>query len=211
MKSWPHWGERFPRPLTKRRSPAAGRCLCTAVVSLLTVFAAWCAPIAASAQSSPTADRAGDLQIGGGIVFGKSTYNFTASNLVGGSIYSSFDFGGHRFGGHWGVEGNFRNSKPTSDSTVYERTYEIGPRYYITAGRLEPYAKFMVGRGVYNYHDSAANVAYNLIAGGVGGDYRLTRSLNVRAEYELQDWFGFPLAPLRPGLVTVGVAYHFHE
>jgi hypothetical protein len=94
---------------------------------------------------------------------------------------------------------------------VYERTYEIGPRYYFTAGRLVPYAKFMVGRGVYNYSNNAANVAYNLIAGGGGVDYRLTRSLNLRGEYELQNWFGFPLAPLRPGIVTIGVAYHFHE
>ncbi len=207
MNSWPHLvfrcaGTRF-LPARQRFRAAA---------ELLTiVFAVCCIPIAASAQSRPTADRAGDLQIGGGIVFGKSTYNFTASNLVGESIYSSFDFSGHGFKGHWGIEGNFRNSKPTSDSTVYERTYEIGPRYYFTAGRLKPYAKFMVGRGVYNYHNTAANVAYNMIAGGVGGDYQLTRSLNIRAEYELQNWFGFPLQPLRPGLVTIGVAYHFHE
>jgi Outer membrane protein beta-barrel domain len=183
-----------------------------AAVLLPIVFAVFCIlPLAARAQSLPTADRAGDFQVGGGIVFGKSTYNFNSSNLVGGSIYSSFDFGNHQLGGHWGVEANFRNSKPTSDSTVYERTYEIGPRYYFTAGRLVPYGKFMVGRGVYNYPNSAANVAYNLIAGGVGADFRIRRSINVRAEYELQNWFGFPLQSLRPGLVTVGVAYHFHE
>jgi hypothetical protein len=69
----------------------------------------------------------------------------------------------------------------------------------------------MVGRGVYNYSNSVANVAYNLMAVGVGADYRVTRSINVRGEVEVQDWFGFPLSNLHPRIVTIGVAYHFHE
>jgi hypothetical protein len=34
---------------------------------------------------------------------------------------------------------------------IYERTYEIGPRYVRKYGRLERYAKLMYGRGVFNY------------------------------------------------------------
>jgi opacity protein-like surface antigen len=46
---------------------------------------------------------------------------------------------------------------------------------------------------------------------GGGADFRATRSINVRADYEYQNWMGFPLATLHPSVVTIGVAYHFHE
>ena len=76
-----------------------------------------------SAQGLPTATRAGDLQIGGGFTYARSGYNFTPLHLIGESVYATFDMR-HR----WGGEFDFHNVKPTEDSTVYERTYEIGPR-----------------------------------------------------------------------------------
>ena len=45
----------------------------------------------AQAQAMPTATRIGDLQFGGGIAFGASTYNFTTSNLIGESAYAALD------------------------------------------------------------------------------------------------------------------------
>jgi opacity protein-like surface antigen len=157
-------------------------------------------------RALPTASRAGDLQIGGGIALGSSNYNFVSTRLQGFAIYTTFDIRAH-----WGGEFNFRQNKSTTDSTVYERTYEIGPRLYVLKGRFEPYAKVLVGRGVYNFSNNVANIAYNIYALGGGADYRVTRSLNVRADYEYQTWAGFPLAALHPSVITLGVAYHFHE
>jgi len=154
----------------------------------------------------PTASRVGDLQLGGGFMFGSSTYNFNSSRLIGGAFYTSFDPRPH-----WGGEFSFRQTRPSSDSTVYERTYEIGPRAYFTYKSLLPYAKFMFGRGVYNFPNSVANVAYNIYTYGGGADFRVTRSLNVRGDYEYQNWAGFPLGTLHPSLLTIGVAYHFPE
>jgi opacity protein-like surface antigen len=94
---------------------------------------------------------------------------------------------------------------------VYERTYEFGPRVYITRGRLKPYAKFLYGRGVYNFPNNIANIAYNMYTYGGGADFQLLRSMNVRGDYEYQNWMGFPLSNLHPSVVTIGVAYHFHE
>ena len=37
------------------------------------------------------------------------------------------------------------------------------------------------------------------------------RSINVRADYEYQTWAGFPIQNLHPSVITIGVAYHFHE
>ncbi len=170
------------------------------------LLVACCLSLAARAQSTPTASRAGDLQIGGGFTLGSSTYNFTRSTLTGGAAFATFDIRGH-----WGFEADFHQTRPTSDSTVYERTYEIGPRFFLTRGRLAPYAKVLAGRGVYNFSGNVANIAYNLYTFGGGADYDLTRTLNLRADYELQTWSGFPLGSFHPSLLTLGVACHFHK
>ncbi len=164
------------------------------------------APAATEGQSLPTASRTGDLQIGGGFVFASSRYNFAPITLIGGAGYFTFDWRTH-----WGVEGEFHHARGTQDTTVYERTYEVGPRIFLTRGAVSPYAKLMFGRGVYNFHDGIANIAYNMYTYGGGADFRVARSLNVRADYELQNWMGFPLGTLHPSVVTVGVAYHFNS
>ena len=158
------------------------------------------------AQSIPTATRLGDLQIGGGFVFARSAYNGTPIRLVGGGAYTTFSLRDH-----WGAEFDFHHTRSSADSTVYERTYEIGPRVFFTRGRLVPYGKVMYGRGVYNFSNNIANIAYNIYTFGGGSDFRLTRSINIRGDYEYQSWAGFPLGTLHPSVVTIGVAYHFHE
>jgi opacity protein-like surface antigen len=180
----------------RRRSARIARPMLIALLCLSTL---------AHAQSTPTASRAGDLQIGGGFVFAKSDYNFIPITLYGGAGY--IDFAKRA---HWGGEFDFHQTKSSSDSTVYERTYEIGPRIFLQRGPLVPYAKVMYGRGVYNFHDSYANVAYNMYTFGGGLDYEVRRSINLRADYEFQTWMGFP-TDLHPSVVTIGVAYHFHE
>jgi opacity protein-like surface antigen len=172
--------------------------------ALLAISFATCTT--ANAQARETATRLGDLQVGGGFVFAQSNYNFNPMKLIGGSLYTTFDKRNH-----WGGEFDFRHNRSTSDSTVYERTYEIGPRIFVHRGPLIPYAKVMYGRGVYNFHNSVANVAYNMYTFGGGADYQLTRSLNLRADYEYQTWMGFPIKNLHPSVITIGVAYHFHE
>ena len=67
----------------------------------------------------------------------------------------------------------------------------------------------MYGRGVFNFPNNVANLAYNMFSFGGGTDVRVLRFLNVRADYEYQDWLGFPPSGLKPQLVTFGVAYHF--
>jgi hypothetical protein len=174
------------------------------LAALLVVFG--CLALSARAQSGPTASRPGDLQIGGGLSLGTSSYNFNKSKLTGGAVYATFDQHDH-----WGLETNFRQTSPSDDSTVYERTFQIGPRLYATDGRFKPYAKFLVGRGVYNFSGNDANIAYNIYTFGGGADYSLTRSFNLRIDYERQSWLGFPIQNLQPNLVTIGLALHFHQ
>ncbi len=153
-------------------------------------------------QASPTATRQADLQVGGGVVVDFSDYNPTA--LRGGAIYSTLDVTNHL-----GGEVVFHQANSRGGDQVYERTYELGPRYHRTYGIFSPYAKAMYGRGVFNFPSGIANLAYNLFAVGAGVDVRVRSYLNVRFDYEYQSWRSFPPQGLTPQILTVGVAYHF--
>jgi hypothetical protein len=157
------------------------------------------------AQASPTASRRGDLQVGVGYTYANTDY--VPNWVSGGTAYFTYDFKPHL-----GVEGAFRFVKD-GPTNIYEKSYEIGGRYHRTyKERWVPYGRVMYGRGVFNFASfgvTTANLAYNMIAGGVGVDYKLRPYLNVRADYEYQNWFGFPPNGLNPQLVTIGVAYHF--
>ena len=122
----------------------------------------------------------------------------SAENFKGYGFYATYDF---KY--HVGIEGEFHQiNDPDSTEGIYERTYEIGPRYVLRYGRYNPYAKLMYGRGIFNYPNlvdgvsntptPTANIAYNIGAIGAGLDYRVLIGMNVRAEYEYQQWFGFP-------------------
>jgi opacity protein-like surface antigen len=165
------------------------------------------------AQAIPTASDDGQLQIGAMFNIGNSDYR--PQDFKGYGFYTTFDF---RY--HVGIEGEFHQlNDPNAADGVYERTYEIGPRYVLHYGRFHPYGKVMYGRGVFNYPNLAdtsgnlvptANLAYNILAGGLGVDYRVLPSMNVRVDYEFQRWLSFPPNGLTPKVLGIGVAYHFH-
>ena len=168
------------------------------------------------AQATPTASRSGDLIVGGGYTSAASDYG---NRFTGFAIYGDFDFTRH-----FGLEANFHRVTRGSGSTLYEKTYEIGGRYFRTYGPLVPYAKIMIGRGVFNYppypppspqNQASANLAYNMFAGGLGADIKVRPSIYVRADFEYQKWPSFkgtldgPTNGLSPELFTIGAAYHF--
>jgi opacity protein-like surface antigen len=168
------------------------------------------------AQAYPAATRALDIQVGGG--FTTLNPDTQPDRFNGGAAY--FDV---NFEGCLGVVGEFHYATDAQGSGRYEKTYEIGGRYFRTYGRLRPYAKVLYGRGVYNFtlptanspaggpytYVSVENLAYNLIAGGAGVDYKLLRHINLRADWEYQHWFSYQRSALSPNLITIGAAYHF--
>jgi hypothetical protein len=153
-------------------------------------------------QALPTASRTADAQIGAGFSIARPDY--IPQTFQGFTAYADFDFRPHI-----GVEAEFHQVYSTAGDQSFERSYEIGGRYFRTYGRLVPYLKAMVGRGDFNYPHGNADLYYTLYAGGVGADFKLGPFVRVRAEYELQKWSSFPNGGLMPQLVTFGVAYHF--
>ncbi len=181
-----------------------------AVVLLLT---AGISARSVAAQALPTATRAGDLQIGGTFSLAKPDY--TTDTFKGFGFYTTFDFKEH-----FGIDAEFHQVNRPSPSTIYERTYEVGGRYVRHYNIFNPYVKLMYGRGVFNYEADVANLAYNLGIGGAGVDVNVTRRINVRADYEYQQWFNFRgfvsgnnvnnnSSTLSPQVFTIGAAYHF--
>ena len=166
-----------------------------------------------AAQALPTATRAGDLQIGGTFSLAKPDY--TTDTFKGFGFYTTFDFKEH-----FGIDAEFHQVNRPSPSAIYERTYEVGGRYVRHYNIFNPYVKLLYGRGVFNYEADVANLAYNMGNAGVGVDVNLTRRLNVRADYEYQQWFNFRgfvsgnsvnnnSSTLSPQVFTIGAAYHF--
>ena len=179
-------------------------------LSLCLIGAFSIAPMA-RAQVAPTATRGNNMQVGG--EFSLASPDYGPDRLRGFGAYATYDF-------HWhlGVEGDFRQLlDPNSKIAISERTYEIGPRYSQHFGPLQPYAKFLVGRGVFQFppdplhpaNGPVANLAYTLWAGGFGADYRIRPHINLRADYEFQNWNGFPPNGLTPRVFSVGAAFHF--
>ncbi|MDR3734713.1 MAG: hypothetical protein P4L10_04155 [Acidobacteriaceae bacterium] len=160
------------------------------------------------AQEIPTEVRAGELQVGGGYAGGNPDYS--PHHFYGPYIYTTFDFREHI-----GAEFNFRMIKEGSDPSnegLYEKTYQIGPRYvWHVKRRYNPYVKLLVGRGVFQYAHNTANLAYNMYSFGGGLDVRVKPYLNVRVvDLEAQHWMSFPPHGLAPMAVSFGVAYRFH-
>jgi hypothetical protein len=153
-------------------------------------------------QALPTASRVGDAQIGAGFSTGKTGY--TDQAFRGFLIYGDFDFNRH-----FGVEGEIHQIDTPNGDQSYQRTYEIGGRYFRACGPLVPYVKALAGRGQFNYPFGFVDLPYTIFAGGAGADLKLGPRLRIRGDYEFQKWTGFPSGGLTPQLVSIGIAYHF--
>ncbi len=110
-----------------------------------------------------------------------------------------------------GVTGEFHLVEGPHD--VYEKTYEVGGRYYRTYGKFVPFAKVMYGRGVFNFPPLGdgfhANLAYNIAAIGIGTDYKVKPGSTSAATGNIRHGSAFVNSSLTPNILTVGAAYRF--
>jgi hypothetical protein len=161
------------------------------------------------AQASYTATRLASLQVG---VAGSSfTLDDGSGHEEGFAVYGDLDVTRH-----WGLEGIYRNASIQTPHDIGENHLLAGPRYHITHGRFQPYAKALFGLGTINIqfgHDaSAAQYSEHYFIYGFGGgvDFRATRHIVVRPiDFEYQLWPGFAPHGLTPYGYTAGVAYRF--
>ena len=176
----------------------------------------------ANAQALPPASRVADVQVGGTFSTANPDYTQDLYNLSEPNTNRWYGYGAYAdidFMHHFGVEFNFHNLAG-SDGVQYERTYQIGGRYLYPVGyRFVPYARAMVGRGIFNFAaenssgqaQEIANIGYNTTSFGGGLDFHLNPAWNIRVfDYEYQRWSNFPPKSLDPQVMSFGIAYHFH-
>ncbi len=194
-------------------SSAVARCF--ALGSLL--------PVAAAAQSSPTASRALEPSVFLG-VSGVYTGLQTARNA---SITAGADIGFRRFFGlspAIEVRGTYPiDSGQVAGEESVEGGLRVGKRYT----HFRPYADILFGRGQLNYEDGGYIVpsqsfryiqsTTNVISPGIGVDLDITERYAVLVDGQFQHWdlpFSTGASPATPGsiyskVLTVGVVYRF--
>jgi len=90
---------------------------------------------------------------------------------------------------------------------VHTTTYLIGPRYHLTYGRYQPYAKCLIGRGEFYYpYVNLATDKDFVLAPGAGLDFRITPRVRWRvADFEYQLWPQFYYGALSPYGISSGI------
>jgi opacity protein-like surface antigen len=79
--------------------------------------------------------------------------------------------------------------------------------------RFHPYGKFLLGFGSMDFISSIPTYTHDtreFFAPGGGLDYRLTRTIWLRGDYQYQIWPDFG-RPLHPNGFTIGASYDFYR
>jgi opacity protein-like surface antigen len=93
---------------------------------------------------------------------------------------------------------------------INEDNYLIGPRVPIHTFhfmRATPYAKVLAGFGRMNFQNNEAWGRFTAIAYGGGVDFKLTRRISARGDFEYQQWPNWLNSSLYPYGVSAGVSY----
>lgn len=149
------------------------------------IFLAVCFTMVHTASSQvtrPVVDRELNLSAGGAA----SGYylQYGARKLYGISAFADGDMGGH-----FGIEAEARWLVFRQKEDVHTATYSIGPRYHMNLGKLQPYAKGLLGVAEFNFPLSYARGSYLVATGGGGADFRISRRICLRlADVEYQYW-----------------------
>ena len=180
-------------------------------------------PIAAAAQSSPTASRALEPSVFLG-VSGVYTGLESARNA---SITAGVDIGFRQFFG-FSPALEFRGTYPVHSGQVAgEESAEGGLRVGKRYNHFRPYADILIGRGELNYQNGGYIVpsqsfryiqsTTNVISPGIGVDLDVTDHYAVLIDGQFQHWdlpFSTGADPATPGsiyskVLTIGVVYRF--
>jgi hypothetical protein len=182
----------------RNRRPAFNIRLATAFVA---AFIALAMAGATHAQVAATASSGG-FGLSAGVTGSGMYVQYGERKMVGITGFADFDTM-HNLG----VEGEARFVQFLQTDDLYFKTYSGGVRYRRNFGRLQPYAKGLIGEGFFNFPYNLATGHYMVITAGGGVDYRLNRNLHIRAaDAEWQYWPGFTFGTKTTPLTTLGVS-----
>jgi len=102
---------------------------------------------------------------------------------------------------------------------INEDNYLIGERFPIHRYKFmgaTPYVKALAGVSKMNFEGNALSGRYATFAFGGGVDFRVTKRISVRGDFESQSWLSWPNVPPLPNAAllpyggSVGVGYRIH-
>jgi hypothetical protein len=171
-----------------------------ALLPLLLLAACFAAPRPVCAQVAPSGD-AGGLTLSAGATASGYCVQYGARKLLGVSGFVDVDTKRRL-----GIEAEARWLVFYQTENVHLATYAIGPRYHLTIGRFQPYAKGLIGFGDFNFPYNYAYGRYLVIAPGGGIDFRLTRRIRLRvADFEYQYWPQFTFGAMSSYGISSGI------
>jgi opacity protein-like surface antigen len=147
------------------------------------------------------------LSVGG--FYSNYSNDYIPNRLGGLGVYVDWDIF-RKF--NLGVEGEARWLRFNQQQGSYEDNYLVGPRYSRHYGKFVPYVKFMMGAGELEFPSGFGHGGYFALAPGGGLDYRLTRHVTLRGDYEYEFWpsapgGGLPTNGLTPNGFSIGASY----
>ncbi len=162
---------------------------------------------AAAAQALPTASRE-PIEVGAAFSFGSPGYQQTVTYVQGVTVYAN---AGLR--GRLAAQIDVHLDSLITPIDIGEDTYQIGPRFNLLhEDRVNVYAKALGGLGRFSYQAGTypfpRTDTYGVFSFGAGIEYRLSRSIDIRAiDLEFQSWPGFPGGSLHPVVASMGLAW----
>jgi opacity protein-like surface antigen len=174
------------------------------------------ASTASFSQVVPPVERHGlPLSLGAGYSNFDSDYSGRISGFAVWADWSFYQAPGPLRGLGIEVEGRDLNFARTGTvPNLRFDTIEGGPIYtFRHYRRFHPYGKFLVGFGSFDFTSDIPTYSHDtreFYDFGGGLDYRLTRTIWLRGDYQYQIWPNFGES-LHPNGFTVGVAYDFYR
>jgi opacity protein-like surface antigen len=176
----------------------------------LTLFAA--SAVSARAQVVPSATDS-QLAITAGALASAFQPDYAGNGLPQTSpnrLYGIGAFVDVRFTRWVQVEAEGRWLRFNQLENIYEDNYLIGPRvpiHHFKFLRATPYGKVLIGLGKMNFQDNDATGRFTAIAYGGGSDFKLTNRINVRGDFEYQQWPRWLNSSIYPYGLSLGVSY----
>jgi len=134
----------------------------------------------------------------GGLVASPSPYR----------LYGAGAFVDVRFNRWFQVEAEGRWLRFNQFLNIDEANYLLGPRIPIhTFRRFTPYAKVLAGLGKMTFEYNEATGSFTDIAYGGGVDFKLTRRISARGDFEYQQWPKWVNGSLYPYGASAGISY----
>lgn len=177
------------------------RSACSVLILLLAASAV------AKAQALPTASRQ-PIEAGVAFSFGSPAFQDTPTYVEGFTV-----FGNLGLTGRLGAQVDLHLDSYLTPIDIGENTFLIGPRFSVLReDRANVYVKGMGGLGRFAYQANTYlnphSDTYGVFAFGGGVEYRLSRSIDLRAiDLEFQTWPGFPSGSIHPVVASIGFAW----